>query len=641
MNRVMDRVMRAPMGAAGIRQGATAQTVAAAGSKRDTTRLRAVRPVQDFGDLILAKKSDKKVEEILLEAGTVTVQQVAAAVSEAESTGKRVGEALIEQGACKETDVAKAIAIQFGLEFLDLTKPESLARTDRALLKADVQMKYTVVPMRKERGTILVCVHDPSDIETIDMLAMMAGMRVAPGAVAARSQVMTFVQGIQAAPELGKGRLYDSLDLSKDRSFDGSKDKSKDQSKDRSSDRSVDSEGDSVMVRLIDRMIDQAVTGRASDIHVEPRKNDVLIRYRIDGVCLQRDTLVKPMQAQLLSRLKLMAGVNISERRIPQDGRIKKIVEGKVVDFRVSTCPAVHGESVVLRILRPDSARIGLKGLGFEADNLANFNRIIRRPNGIFLVTGPTGSGKTTTLYSALNDLNTPDRKIITAEDPVEYAFKGINQVQVREHIGLTFAAVLRSMLRQAPNIILVGEIRDREVADIAIQAALTGHMVFSTLHTNDAPSAITRLIDMGVKPFLVASSIQAIMGQRLARVLCEKCKEPDPAPDPKMMRLVGISAEEAAMGSIMRPVGCAACDGTGFRGRRAIFELMVMNSEIRDLAFNRASVSKVRAAAVRGGMRSLVGDGKIKILRGNTTPTEIANFAQVEGYDPSEVASA
>ena len=600
-----------------------------------------MRPVQDFGDLILAKKSDKKVEEILLEAGTVTAQQVAAAVSEAESTGKRVGEALIEQGACKETDVAKAIAIQFGLEFLDLTKPESLARTDRALLKADVQMKYTVVPMRKERGTILVCVHDPSDIETIDMLAMMAGMRVAPGAVAARSQVMTFVQGIQAAPELGKGRLYDSLDLSKDRSFDGSKDKSKDQSKDRSSDRSVDSEGDSVMVRLIDRMIDQAVTGRASDIHVEPRKNDVLIRYRIDGVCLQRDTLVKPMQAQLLSRLKLMAGVNISERRIPQDGRIKKIVEGKVVDFRVSTCPAVHGESVVLRILRPDSARIGLKGLGFEADNLANFNRIIRRPNGIFLVTGPTGSGKTTTLYSALNDLNTPDRKIITAEDPVEYAFKGINQVQVREHIGLTFAAVLRSMLRQAPNIILVGEIRDREVADIAIQAALTGHMVFSTLHTNDAPSAITRLIDMGVKPFLVASSIQAIMGQRLARVLCEKCKEPDPAPDPKMMRLVGISAEEAAMGSIMRPVGCAACDGTGFRGRRAIFELMVMNSEIRDLAFNRASVSKVRAAAVRGGMRSLVGDGKIKILRGNTTPTEIANFAQVEGYDPSEVASA
>jgi type IV pilus assembly protein PilB len=485
-----------------------------------------------------------------------------------------------------------------------------------------------------------VCVHDPSDIETLDMLGMMSGTRVAVGGVAARTQLMTVLQGAQDGPDLTKqqNKLFsDSLDQSRDKS----RDQSRDRSADRSADRSVDKDaGESQMVTLVDRMIDQAVIGRASDIHIEPRKNDVLIRYRIDGVCLVRDTLPKKMQAQLLARIKLMAGVNIAERRIPQDGRIKKIIEEKVVDFRVSTCPAVHGESVVLRVLRPDSARIGLKGLGFEQDNLDAFNRIIRRPNGIFLVTGPTGSGKTTTLYSALNDLNTPDRKIITAEDPVEYAFKGINQVQVREHIGLTFAAVLRSMLRQAPNIILVGEIRDREVADIAIQAALTGHMVFSTLHTNDAPSAITRLVDMGVKPFLVASSIQAVMGQRLSRILCNKCKAPDTSPDRKVLRLVGISDEEAAAGNLMKAVGCAECDGTGYRGRRAIFELMTMNSEIRDLAFNRASVSKIRAAAVRGGMRSLVGDGKIKILRGITTPTEIANFAQVEGFDPSEATS-
>ncbi|MEY4119015.1 MAG: hypothetical protein RLZZ116_2343 [Planctomycetota bacterium] len=592
----------------------------------------------------MAKKLDKTIEQILLEGGVVNAQQVAAAVAEAESTGKRVGEALIEQGACKDTDVAKATATQYGLEFLDLSKPESLQRTDRALLKLEVQQKYTVVPMRKERGTILVCVHDPSDIESLDMLGMMTGSRVAAGGVASRNQVMTFVMGAQQGPDLTKPQnaLYsDSLDQSRDKSRDRSADRSSDRSADRSADRSVDKDaGDSQMVTLVERMIYQAVTGRASDIHIEPRKNDVIIRYRIDGVCLVRDTLPKKMQSQLLARIKLMAGVNIAERRIPQDGRIKQIIDEKVIDFRVSTCPAVHGESVVLRILRPDSARIGLKGLGFEQDNLDNFNKIIRRPNGIFLVTGPTGSGKTTTLYSALNDLNTPDRKIITAEDPVEYAFKGINQVQVREHIGLTFAAVLRSMLRQAPNIILVGEIRDREVADIAIQAALTGHMVFSTLHTNDAPSAITRLIDMGVKPFLVASSIQAIMGQRLARVLCEKCKAPDPSPDRKMLRLVGISDEEAAMGKIMKAVGCAECSGTGYRGRRAIFELMSMNSEIRDLAFNRSSVSKIRAAAVRGGMRSLVGDGKIKILRGMTTPTEIANFAQVEGFDPTELAN-
>jgi type IV pilus assembly protein PilB len=283
----------------------------------------------------------------------------------------------------------------------------------------------------------------------------------------------------------------------------------------------------------------------------------------------------------------------------------------------------------VLRILRPDSVKIGLVNLGFEADSLAAFNKIIRRPNGVFLVTGPTGSGKTTTLYSALDVLNRPDRKIITAEDPVEYNFTGINQCQVRDSIGLTFPAILRSMLRQAPNIILIGEIRDRDVAEIAIQAALTGHLVFSTLHTNDAASAITRLIDMGVKPFLVASSIQAIMAQRLIRVLCERCREPDPEPDPRMMRVVGIGPDEAA--GIHRPVGCGHCGKIGFRGRKAIFEMLKMNAEIRDLAFNRAPIGKIRDAGIRNGMRTLVEDGKLKILRAVTTCEEVARFAQAE----------
>jgi type IV pilus assembly protein PilB len=269
--------------------------------------------------------------------------------------------------------------------------------------------------------------------------------------------------------------------------------------------------------------------------------------------------------------------------------------------------------------------------LGFEQDNLGEFNKIIRRPNGIFLVTGPTGSGKTTTLYSALDVLNRPDRKIITAEDPVEYNFTGINQCQVRESIGLTFGSVLRAMLRQAPNIILIGEIRDREVADIAIQAALTGHLVFSTLHTNDAPSAITRLIDMGVKPFLVASSIQAIMAQRLIRILCQKCRTRDPEPDPKMMKLVDITPDEAARGNISKPVGCTNCGTIGYRGRKAIFEMMRMNTEIRELSFNRAPIGQIRAAAVRSGMTGLLGEGKIKILRGDTTMDEIAKFAQAD----------
>jgi len=338
----------------------------------------------------------------------------------------------------------------------------------------------------------------------------------------------------------------------------------------------------------------------------------------------------------VLSRVKLMAGMNIAEKRVPQDGRIKIEVDTTFIDFRVSACPTYHGESIVCRILRPDSVRIGLENLGFEPDHLETFNKIIRRPNGIFLVTGPTGSGKTTTLYSALDILNRPDKKIITAEDPIEYAFTGINQCQVREAIGLSFPIILRSMLRQAPNIILVGEIRDKEVAEVAIQAALTGHLVFSTLHTNDAPSAITRLIDMGVKPFLVASSIQAVMAQRLIRTICSKCRAPDPEPDPKHLRLVGIKPEEAA-GRVMKGTGCENCNNTGYRGRKAIFEFMLMNNEIRELAFKVSSLSTLRSAALASGMRSLLEDGKLKILKGVTTAEEIARVAQVGGVEGVE----
>jgi type IV pilus assembly protein PilB len=327
-----------------------------------------------------------------------------------------------------------------------------------------------------------------------------------------------------------------------------------------------------------------------------------------------------------------MAGIDIAEKRLPQDGRIKLMVDKTQIDFRVSTLPAYHGESVVLRILRPDSVRIGIQNLGFEEDDYKIFQKIIKRPNGIFLVTGPTGSGKTTTLYGALNELNRPDRKIITAEDPVEYNFPGINQCQVRDNIGLSFAKILRAMLRQAPNIILVGEIRDLEVAEVAIQAALTGHLVFSTLHTNDAPGAITRLIDMGVKPFLVASSIQAVMAQRLIRVLCPKCKQPDRDPDAMWLKLAGITTADLKDKIIYKPRGCDYCTGTGFRGRIGIFEMMQLNSEIRSLAFDRAPTNKIRKAALASGMKSLLADGRIKVLNGTTTSEEVVKVAQVEG---------
>ncbi|MBL9149134.1 MAG: Flp pilus assembly complex ATPase component TadA [Phycisphaerae bacterium] len=583
----------------------------------------------------MARKVRKKLGELLVEAKLCTPHQIEAALGKAKTSGKRIGEVLLEMGAVKEEDLTRILAEQHGIEYINLDRPENSGRIDVKLVPDEIIKKHLVVPISKQGGRLKLVVHDPMDLELFDLLRFRLNCEI-DILLASRSGIKKYVEGATGGPKSSvlstESLVTDSIDKSVDRSVDRSVDKSVDSSIDQ------DAVEDAPIIRLCSRIIIEAVRGRASDIHVEPKKDGVVVRYRIDGVCHIRDTLPKKMQSAVLARLKLMAGVNIAERRVPQDGRIKMVVDGTAVDFRVSSCPAYHGESVVLRILRPDSVRIGLVNLGFEPDQLDVFNKIIRRPNGIFLVTGPTGSGKTTTLYSALDTLNRPDKKIITAEDPVEYNFNGINQVQVRDSIGLTFGVILRSMLRQAPNIVLVGEIRDREVADIAIQASLTGHLVFSTLHTNDAPSAITRLIDMGVKPFLVASAIQAIMAQRLVRILCEKCKERDPSPDPKALRLVNITQAEVAAGNVCRPKGCDACGGSGYRGRKAIFEMMIMNSEIRELAFNRSGVAKLRQAAIRSGMRSLLGDGKIKILKGITTPEEVAKFAQIEGFNPNEI---
>ncbi|HRQ73003.1 MAG TPA: ATPase, T2SS/T4P/T4SS family [Phycisphaerales bacterium] len=573
-------------------------------------------------------RSRKKLGEILVGWGVTSPEQVDQAVGVARGAGKRLGETMVELGFAKEEQVAKALANQFGMEFVDLAANGVGDKIDMKLVPDDLVRKHLILPLGKSNGRLQLVIHDPMDLELLDMLRFRLNVEVEPR-LASRSQIRRFIEGasggapkasLTAEPKPGESLVTDSIDRTIDRSVDRSVDKSIDVAAD-----------DAPIVKLCNRMLTEAVKMRASDVHIEPMADRVRLRYRIDGVCIERDNLPKRMQNALLSRTKLMAGMNIAERRVPQDGRIKLPVDEHMIDFRVSACPAYHGESVVLRILRPDSVRIGLENLGFEADNLAVFNRIIRRPNGIFLVTGPTGSGKTTTLYSALDVLNRPDKKIITAEDPVEYNFDGINQCQVRESIGLTFSAILRSMLRQAPNVILVGEIRDREVGEIAIQAALTGHLVFSTLHTNDAPSAITRLVDMGIKPFLVASSIQAIMAQRLIRILCSKCKklaEPEDL-DPKFLRLVGLKAEEA-LGKAYKAVGCEHCVNTGFRGRKAIFEMMSMNSQIRDMAFKGASLADLRRAALAAGMRPLVGDGRLKILAGVTTMDEIARVAQV-----------
>jgi len=579
----------------------------------------------------------RKLGEILKRWGLVSEEQIEQALGVAKAQQKRVGEALVEMGIVSEADVAKALALQFEMEYIDLDQPDAVRKDDLKLMPTDIIRKYLVLPLGKENGRLKVLIHDPMDLELLDNLRFRLSSEI-DTAVGAKSKIREY---IDSALSKSRGQLEElSQDLSMDTSVDSSID-IKGLSIDRGT--SVDVEGagtqqalqdaqQAPVIRLVNKIIAEAVEDRASDIHIEPFADRVRLRYRVDGVCHEQDKIPKRTQQAVIARLKIMSGMRIEEKRVPQDGRIKLQVKDEQIDFRVAACPTNHGESIVLRILRPESARIGLANLGMNEDTLETFDSIIRRPNGIFLVTGPTGSGKTTTLYSALDVLNRPDRKIITAEDPVEYNFEGINQCQVNESIGLSFSRILRAMLRQAPNVILVGEIRDLEVAEVAIQAALTGHLVFSTLHTNDAPSAITRLVDMKVKPFLVASSIQAVLAQRLVRILCENCKQPDPKPDRRLMNLCGLKDEDLENHTIYAPVGCSQCGGSGYKGRRGIYELMIMNNEIRELAFKRAPVTQIRKAAQNSGMRNLLGDGRLKILAGKTTLEEIARITQVEG---------
>ena len=560
----------------------------------------------------MARKQRQRLGEILVKWGVVTQSGVDEALEHARAEGLRIGEALIALGLADEEDVTKALATQYDMEYIDLDR-NVVVPTDLHLIPDDIIKRHLVLPLGRENEKLKIVITDPLDLETLDMLRFRLNFDLEP-CLASKSKMRNYIEQFIRSDM----SLDHQVHLMEEGERNGASE----------GDEKLD-EDSAPIIRLVTMIIGEAVKMRASDIHIEPMANRVRVRYRVDGVCLERDNIPKRMQGPVINRFKIMAGIDLAERRMPGDGRIKMNVAGSDIDFRVSSLPSYHGESVVLRILRPDSAKLGIQSLGFEADNYAQFQRIIRRPNGVFLVTGPTGSGKTTSLYAAINELNRPDRKIITAEDPVEYNFTGINQCQVNEPIGLTFAAILRSMLRQAPNIILVGEIRDMEVAEVAIQAALTGHLVFSTLHTNDAPSAITRLIDMGVKPFLVASSIQAVMGQRLIRIICPDCKEVYPDPDPRILRVLGFRPDEIQGRTFYRGRGCSSCGGSGYRGRQGIFELMEMNISIREMAFNRAPLNEIRKTARAAGMRGLLEDGRTKILNGVTTPDELVRITQ------------
>lgn len=565
----------------------------------------------------MAKKR-RKLGEILYKSGLVGKEELVKALKTSQEKKQSIGQTLIEMGLVSEDNVSKAIAHQFDLEYVNLDK-HPISQSTRKLIPDEIIQKYGVLPMSKENGRLKLIISNPQDLDTLDILRFRLNSEIDP-CIASPSKIRAFIDhslddvrsSIDAtAAELAEEGHTLEAEIQRVEAAEG------------------DDEGP--IIRLVNLLIDEAVHLRASDIHIEPMTDRVRVRYRVDGVCSERDNIPKHMQASVMTRVKIMSGMDISERRLPQDGRIQREIDGSKIDFRVSALPGYHGESVVLRILKPESINIGIQALGLGEEDHQKFLKIIKRPNGIFLVTGPTGSGKSTTLYSALKELNRPDKKIITAEDPVEYNVTGINQCQVKEDIELTFAKILRAMLRQAPNVILVGEIRDGEVADIAIQAALTGHLVFSTLHTNDAPSAITRLIDMGVKPFLVASSIQAIMAQRLVRVICDNCKVVDEHPDPQYLRLLNIKPADLKERPIYKGAGCNKCHGTGFKGRKGIFEILEMNNELRELAFARSSASVLRKAAIAGGMKGLLEDGKDKVFKGITTPSEIAVHSQSE----------
>ena len=557
----------------------------------------------------------KSIGEILKELGKVTEKQIRDALERQSKSGRRLGEILVASGFCTEVDITKALALQFDMEFVDLDigtiDPQVMEMMPEAMMR-----EYQVLPLEYKDGRLKVAITDPLDLESVDAIRFRLNMDV-DCVLASREKVRQIIAGYT---EQSESESVDSM-LQEFTATDV-------EFVDRGEKGSELHAESAPIIRLVQLMITEAVRMRASDIHIEPLATRLRVRYRIDGVCIERDPPPKRLQGSISTRVKLMAGMQIEEKRLPQDGRIRMRLDGADLDFRVSTLPSYHGESIVLRILRRESIKVGLDALGFLADDFELFEKLIDRPNGIFLVTGPTGSGKTTTLYAALNKLNTPDRKIITAEDPVEYHISGINQVQVNEQIELTFQRILRAMLRQAPNIILVGEIRDIETAEMAIQAALTGHLVFSTLHTNDAPSAITRLIDMGVKPFLVASSIQAVMAQRLVRVLCPECKQVETEIDLPTLRSLGATDEQLKQATFYRPVGCAQCHNMGYRGRLGIFEMMVMNAQLREMAFKHRPLSEMRQAARSLGMRTLLEDGLIKVLRGITTLDEVLSRA-------------
>jgi general secretion pathway protein E/type IV pilus assembly protein PilB len=558
--------------------------------------------------------NDDYIVEILESVGLITNEQGQSALREAEANDLEVTSVLVKQGAVAEPEILKALANQFGMETISLAS-HNIDQEVIDQVPRDVAARYKIIPVYYNDTSLSVALSDPLDVETLDSLRYILKRNI--------EGVVASADDIEVALNQYYGRSSSAVDSVLEEITEGTINVPASAMKELVGDDESVTEADAPIIKLVSLIILEAFRNRASDIHIEPMAKQLRVRYRIDGVLHEVESPPKRLQSAIISRIKIMSQMSIAEKRVPQDGRIQINVMAKDLDLRVSTIPSNHGESVVMRILDKESLALGLPQLGFFTDDQQTFERLITMADGIVLVTGPTGSGKTTTLYGCLNYMNKPDRKIITVEDPVEYQMSGINQVAVRADIGLDFSCALRSILRQAPNIIMIGEIRDLETAEIAINASLTGHLVFSTLHTNDAPSAVSRLSDIGVKPFLVASSVRGIMAQRLVRTICKHCKESH-KPSETYLKLLGPAAQQIANAEIFHGAGCSECNGTGYRGRIGIFEIFTINDEARHLIYQEVGSSELRRKARELGMRTLREDGIRKVLSGHTTIEEV-----------------
>ena len=555
------------------------------------------------------KTSYTSLGKMLKEKGIISEEQLNKALAHQKRQSIRLGEALTEMGYADHEEITSSLAEQFDFQVVNpmsVSIPEDVINS----VPKSIAKKHNIIPVTKQDGLLIVAISDPLDISTLEDLRFTLNINV-EGVLATKNDIEHAIK-----------KYYD-----KERavSFDGYLDgfKSIIAGADNSLDYTFGAEekAEAPIVKFVTFIIDEAVKTRASDIHIEPFPDKTRIRYRIDGVCQEVHSITKRIHEALISRIKILSKIDITEKRKPQDGRISSEVGEKPIDIRVSTIPTTCGESIVMRILEKSTVLIQLRNMGFSDHDYNNFKSILKKPNGIFLITGPTGSGKSTTLYASLNEVDRSEKKIITVEDPIEYNLTGINQCQVNEMIGLTFPGILRAVLRQDPNIIIIGEIRDVETAEIAVTSALTGHLVMSTLHTNDAPSAITRLVDMGIKPFLISSSIQAVLAQRLVRVICPKCKVPYKI-EKDVLEALNIDSIDLENREFCHGAGCEYCNKTGYRGRKPIFEFMSMNTELRDAIFNNLPTNELRKIARSNGMTTLAEDG-LRLARAQVTTLE------------------